>query len=209
MRSHQSVLFSKLNKPCSLSLSSQGRCFSPLTIFVAPLWTLMKVSRWKYVAELVNITISRPQGCPTGSQKQCDSGSIQLCRSWAKHSYSGMHCCRLLMDNFRWELQRSFPFLTNSLSIQLSWLKAEGLKHCKYYKIADNNVMLSPFFNSDEKWQNWTPKLMSVMKLSYLQTTSVLYLATSKLMQGTAGHQGEVGRCSRRPNQEFSTSVLL
>lgn len=42
-----------------------------------PLWTLMKVPKWKYVAELVNITISGPQGCLTGSQKQAAFNSVE------------------------------------------------------------------------------------------------------------------------------------
>ena len=45
MRSHCSLLFSRLNKPSSLGLSSQGRCSSPLTIFVALLWTLSNSSQ--------------------------------------------------------------------------------------------------------------------------------------------------------------------
>jgi len=40
MRSPLSLLFSRLNKPYSLSLSSYGRVPSPLIIFVALLWTL-------------------------------------------------------------------------------------------------------------------------------------------------------------------------
>ena len=40
MRSPYSLLFSRLNKPNSLSLSLQERCSSPLITFVALLWTL-------------------------------------------------------------------------------------------------------------------------------------------------------------------------
>jgi len=39
-KSHWSLLFSRLNSPNSLSLPSQERCSSPLTIFVALLWTM-------------------------------------------------------------------------------------------------------------------------------------------------------------------------
>ena len=44
MRSPQSLLFSKINKPSSLNISSQERCSSPLTILVALLWTRSKSS---------------------------------------------------------------------------------------------------------------------------------------------------------------------
>ena len=44
MRSPWSLLVSKLNKPSSLSLSSQERCSSPLIILVALLWTCYKSS---------------------------------------------------------------------------------------------------------------------------------------------------------------------
>ena len=44
MRSPYSLLFSRLNEPSSLSLPSQGRCSSPLIIFVAFLWTLSNSS---------------------------------------------------------------------------------------------------------------------------------------------------------------------
>ena len=40
IRSPLSLLFCRLNKPSSLSLSSQERCFGPLIIFVALRWTL-------------------------------------------------------------------------------------------------------------------------------------------------------------------------
>ena len=44
MRSPLNLLYSKLNKASSLSLSSQERCSSPLTILVALLWTHSKSS---------------------------------------------------------------------------------------------------------------------------------------------------------------------
>ncbi|KAK4820562.1 hypothetical protein QYF61_001625 [Mycteria americana] len=39
MRSPRSLLFSRLNSPNSLSLSSQDRCSSPQVIFMSLLWT--------------------------------------------------------------------------------------------------------------------------------------------------------------------------
>ena len=39
-----SLLLSRLHSPGSLSLSSQGRCSSPLTIFIAPRWALSSSS---------------------------------------------------------------------------------------------------------------------------------------------------------------------
>ena len=42
MRSPGSLLFSRLNKPSSFSLSSQEKCSSPLIIFIAILWTRSK-----------------------------------------------------------------------------------------------------------------------------------------------------------------------
>ena len=44
IRSPLSLLFSRLNRPSSLSLSSQGRCPRPFTVFVALRWTLSKRS---------------------------------------------------------------------------------------------------------------------------------------------------------------------
>ena len=44
MRSPRSPHFSRLNKPSSLSLSLEGRYSSPLSIFVALLWTLSNSS---------------------------------------------------------------------------------------------------------------------------------------------------------------------
>ena len=44
MRSPLSLLFSKLSKPSSLSLSSEGQFSSSLIIFVALLWTLSNSS---------------------------------------------------------------------------------------------------------------------------------------------------------------------
>ena len=44
MRSPQSLLFSMLNKPSSLNLSSEERCSSPLIILVFLLWNLSKSS---------------------------------------------------------------------------------------------------------------------------------------------------------------------
>ena len=42
MRSPQSLLFSRLKKPCSFSLSSGERCSNPLIIYVALLWAFSK-----------------------------------------------------------------------------------------------------------------------------------------------------------------------
>ena len=39
MRSPQSLLFSRLNKPSSLRLSSKERCSSPLSTIMSLLWT--------------------------------------------------------------------------------------------------------------------------------------------------------------------------
>lgn len=44
MRSLQSLLFSRLNKPSSLNLSFQERCSSPLIFLVAILWTHSNIS---------------------------------------------------------------------------------------------------------------------------------------------------------------------
>jgi len=48
VRSPQSCLFSKLNKPNFLSFSSQERCSSPLITFTAFLWTAPTASRPSY-----------------------------------------------------------------------------------------------------------------------------------------------------------------
>jgi len=44
LRSHRSLLFSRLNKPSSLSLSSQERCSCPLIILTALHWPLSSSS---------------------------------------------------------------------------------------------------------------------------------------------------------------------
>ena len=95
VRSPQSFLFSRLNKPNSLSFSTEERCSSPLIIFVALLWTAPTAPH-PSCAEGPRPGCSTPDGASWGQSRGAQSPLSALWPShfWCSPVYSQQ--CNLL-----------------------------------------------------------------------------------------------------------------
>jgi len=68
VKSPQSLLSSRLRSPNSLSLSSQGRCSSPLIFFTVLLWTCSKSSMSFFCVENTRTGCRTPSGVSRGAE---------------------------------------------------------------------------------------------------------------------------------------------
>jgi len=128
MRSPQNFLFSRLNKPTSYSLSSQGRCYNPLSTFVALLQTLSNSSPsflyWRPQTWMQYSSWGPHEGRVEGNNSQV---LLPVCIQIWDYSDPTATPCTLLCWRSLWMVSLPSTVSTTPLSLVSSWIHRASL----------------------------------------------------------------------------------